>query len=249
MKKLMMNISAAIVAFMLVFIMYTTQKQDKVRVDAADIITTTEATTTTSEIETTTIEVKVSKVKVKCKKTMTVGDKQKVKVKKIKPVNATCKKIKIVNKSKKILTVKGKTIKAKKAGIGKIIVKSKDGAFRKVIKIKVYKPIPTFQGVELQYSGRYHITSNPLTPSMGVKYYNGQRETYYSQNILPGGGLKIPGRHVASDGTIRDKDGYIVVSCNYSFKSKYSKFMTSLGPAKVYDTGCAYGTVDIYCAW
>lgn len=74
---------------------------------------------------------------------------------------------------------------------------SKDGGFRKVIKIKIYKPIPSFQGVELQYNGRYHITSNPLTPSMGVKNYNGQRETYYSQRILPGGGLKIPGRHVA----------------------------------------------------
>ena len=248
MKKLMLNISAIIITIILTIVMYTFLKEDKVTVDAADIAT---MTTSKIEYETTTEKptVKVKKMKVKCKKTMTVGDKQKVKVNKIKPTNATCKKIRIINKSKKILTVKGKTITAKKAGKGKIIVMSKDGGFRKVIKIKIYKPIPSFQGVELQYNGRYHITSNPLTPSMGVKNYNGQRETYYSQRILPGGGLKIPGRHVANDGTIRDKDGYIVVSCNYSFKSKYPKFMTSLGPAKVYDTGCAYGTVDIYCNW
>ena len=84
---------------------------------------------------------------------------------------------------------------------------------------------------------------------MGVKYYKGRRETYYSQRVLPGGGLKIPGRHVADDGTIRDKDGYIVVSCDKGFKSYHSTFLTSLGPAKVYDTGCNYGTVDIYCNW
>lgn len=34
-------------------------------------------------------------MKVKCKKTMTVGDKQKVKVNKIKPTNATCKKLEL----------------------------------------------------------------------------------------------------------------------------------------------------------
>lgn len=51
-----------------------------------------------------------------------------------------------------------------------------------------------------------------LTPSKGVVYYNGHRETYYSQKVLPGGGLNIPGRHVASDGTIRDADGYICVA-------------------------------------
>jgi hypothetical protein len=30
---------------------------------------------------------------------------------------------------------------------------------------------------------------------------------------------------------------------------KGSVLMTSLGPAKVYDTGCAYGTVDLYVDW
>ena len=48
-------------------------------------------------------------------------------------------------------------------------------------------------------------------------YYNDHKETYYSQNVLPGEMLEIPGRHVAFDGTIRDEDGYICVACDYDY--------------------------------
>lgn len=252
MKKLILNILAFAISLLMVLGIYIYGRAEKINANAG-IIITTEATTTTSKIEyETTTEipvVKVEKMKVKYKKTMTVGNKQKVKISKIKPTNATCKKIKIVNKTKKILTVKGKTIKAKKAGTGKIIVKSKDGGFKKIIKIKVKNPTPTCQGVKLQYNASYHITSNPLTPSMGVKYFNGQRETYYSQRVLPGGGLKIPGRHIANDGTIRDKDGYIVVACHPSTYPKGSRIIISLGPAKVYDRCPTPGIIDIYVDW
>ena len=107
----------------------------------------------------------------------------------------------------------------------------------------------TYCGVILQYDKVYNITTNKLTKSRGVCRYNGHRETYYSQRVLPGGGLRIPGRHVANDGTIRDKDGYIVVAANPSFYSRGSRLMISLGPAKVYDCGCAYGTIDVYVNW
>lgn len=90
-------------------------------------------------------------------------------------------------------------------------------------------------------------SADPLTPSKGVVYYNGHRETYYSQNVLPGTGLDIPGRHVAEDGTVRDADNYICVAS--SDLSKGSVVETSLGTAKVYDSGCASGTVDIYTNW
>lgn len=86
-----------------------------------------------------------------------------------------------------------------------------------------------------------------LTASKGVVYYNGHRETYYSQNVLPGTGLDIPGRHVAEDGTVRDADNYICVAS--SDLAKGSVVETSLGTAKVYDSGCASGTVDIYTNW
>ena len=110
---------------------------------------------------------------------------------------------------------------------------------------------PTFQGVELQYSARYNITSARLSKSKGVTYYNGHKETYYSQRVLSGKGLRSlnnNGRHVADDGTVRDGDGYIAVACNYLPKG--STIMTSLGPGKVYDTGGMTGKwIDIYVNW
>lgn len=46
----------------------------------------------------------------------------------------------------------------------------------------------------------------------GVINWNGNRYTYYSQQVLPGGGLKIPGRHVNTGGFVSDGDGYIVLA-------------------------------------
>lgn len=103
--------------------------------------------------------------------------------------------------------------------------------------------------MKLEYSAFYTTSSSRLTPSRGALYYNGHKETYYSQRVLPGYGLNIPGRHVADDGTVRDGDGYIVVAANTSYMSKGTILLTSLGPAKVYDSGCAYGTIDIYVNW
>lgn len=93
----------------------------------------------------------------------------------------------------------------------------------------------------------YPTSGGALTPSKGVVYYNGHRETYYSQRVLPGYGLSIPGRHVASDGTIRDIDNYICVAS--SDLPKGTLVDTSLGMGKVYDSGCASGTIDIYTDW
>lgn len=96
------------------------------------------------------------------------------------------------------------------------------------------------------------ITSNnsggpKLTKSAGKIIYNGHIETWYSQRVLPGGGLNIPGRHVASDGTIRDKDNYICVASDTLPKG--STIMTSLGMGKVYDTGVGHSGIDIYTDW
>ena len=101
----------------------------------------------------------------------------------------------------------------------------------------------------LLYSELYTTSYARLTSSKGAQYYNGHKETYYSQRVLPGGSLYIPGRHVADDGTIRDGEGYIAVAANPSFMSKGTKLITSLGPAKVYDTGCSHGIIDIYVDW
>lgn len=98
-------------------------------------------------------------------------------------------------------------------------------------------------------SGGYNYPSGAgqLNPWVGVVYFNGHRETYYSQKVLPGGGLNIPGRHVAEDGTIRDENGYLcLASSDYP---KGTMVETSLGMGVVYDSGCASGTIDIYTDW
>ena len=100
--------------------------------------------------------------------------------------------------------------------------------------------------IEPQY---YSSSEGALNPYVGVVYYNGHKETYYSQRVLPGDGLNIPGRHVAGDGTIRDGEGYICVAADPSYLPYGSLIETSLGAGKVYDSGCDYGTIDIYTDW
>lgn len=123
------------------------------------------------------------------------------------------------------------------------------------VKVTAYNPVPTvsfgkYGKYELSKNKAYHVEgATRLTQSMGVTQFNGHRETYYSQRVLPGTALDIPGRHVAEDGTVRDKDGYICVASDYGFMGKHEVLLTSLGPAKVYDTGCAFGTIDLYVNW
>lgn len=94
-------------------------------------------------------------------------------------------------------------------------------------------------------------TGPRLTREGGVNTFDGHTETWYSQRVLPGTGLDIPGRHVANDGTIRDADDYIVVASDDLPKG--SLVETSLGTGKVYDTFGGYnegtGNVDIYTDW
>lgn len=86
-----------------------------------------------------------------------------------------------------------------------------------------------------------------LTPSGGVFHGPSGKETYYSQRVLPGNGLNIPGRHVAADGTVRDANGYIVIASDVLPKGSITQ--TSLGVGKVYDTGVGHAGVDIYTDW
>lgn len=108
------------------------------------------------------------------------------------------------------------------------------------VKIKIEEP---------KSKSNYISNSNTgvLTKSKGVNYFNGHRETWYSQKVLPGGGLNIPGRHVDDRGLICDGDGYICVASNDYTKGTIVE--TSLGTGKVYDCGCPSGTIDIYTNW
>lgn len=81
--------------------------------------------------------------------------------------------------------------------------------------------------------------------SMGVINWNNTRWTWYSQKVLAGGGLNISGRHVDENGFVCDGEGYICLSS--STLSKGTVIGTPFGKnGKVYDSGCAVGTIDVY---
>lgn len=77
---------------------------------------------------------------------------------------------------------------------------------------------------------------------MGVVYSNGYKYTYYSQSVLPGGGLNIPGRHV-NGGFVRDGNGYIVLAND---APKGTIIETPFGTGMVYDRGTYGSHIDVY---
>ena len=86
--------------------------------------------------------------------------------------------------------------------------------------------------------------------NLGVISWGGYQWTYYSELILPGNGLNIPGRHTTEDGYVCDGDGYIVLAADLNMLPRYSIVDTPFGrEGKVYDAGCAYGVLDVYVRW
>ena len=86
--------------------------------------------------------------------------------------------------------------------------------------------------------------------------YEPHKESFYSQRVLPWKDLIIPWRHVAEDGTIRDKDWFIVIASPVVKKGqvdpypKGTKIMTTLWPWKVYDKWwMTWKWFDIYTDW
>lgn len=78
----------------------------------------------------------------------------------------------------------------------------------------------------------------------GVINWGGYKFTYYSQSVLPGGGLSIPGRHVNADGYVCDGDGYIVLA---NSAPNGTVIATPFGaPGKVYDSGTTGNHFDVY---
>lgn len=82
----------------------------------------------------------------------------------------------------------------------------------------------------------------------GVIHWGGYKWTYYSQQVLPGNGLNIPGRHVSSSGYVCDGDGYIVLAAPSSWGNvKGTVYSTPFGaPGKVYDVNAGGDSLDVY---
>ena len=82
----------------------------------------------------------------------------------------------------------------------------------------------------------------------GVICHEGYRFTWYSERVLPGDGLVIPGRHADELGYICDEDGFICVASR-DFE-KGTEVDTPFGKkGKVYDWCAVSGTIDIYVNW
>ena len=90
-------------------------------------------------------------------------------------------------------------------------------------------------------SGYTHPFRSQGTVNDGTYNY-----TYYSQRVLPGGGLDIPGRHVDDDGFIRDENGNLCIAS--SNHAKGTEIDTPYGKGVVYDY-CPSDNLDIYTDW
>lgn len=95
------------------------------------------------------------------------------------------------------------------------------------------------------HSVSYVPSEGQLTKAGGVNYYNDKRETWYSSNKAYH--YRTSEWTAGDDGVYRDSDGYVVIAS--SDMPMGSTHETSLGMAKVYDTGCDAGTVDVYVNW
>ena len=84
--------------------------------------------------------------------------------------------------------------------------------------------------------------------TLGRVQYGEYTYTWYSQRVLPGGGLNIPGRHLNEHGLVADENEYVVLASDDFFKG--AVLNTPIGiKGKVYDTGSGVGNLDSYCDW
>lgn len=110
------------------------------------------------------------------------------------------------------------------------------------------KPDTTYGLTGTSYGDWMVAGGNTPLMTAGVQYSeDGTRYTWYSENVLPGGGLDIPGRHVGEGGFVMDGNGNLCVAS--SDHPIGTVLETPYGTAVVYDTGCDSGTVDMYTSW
>lgn len=83
----------------------------------------------------------------------------------------------------------------------------------------------------------------------GVINWNGYKFTYYSQSVLPGPGLAIPGRHVSGAGFVSDGAGNVVLAAGRGVPHGTTfSIPFGSGVGKVYDTcaSCSSNWLDVY---
>lgn len=107
-------------------------------------------------------------------------------------------------------------------------------------------------------SGRYNANLNGAWYSGGDFQFSGGSGyddgsgysfTWYSEKVLPGGGLNIPGRHVGDEGYVCDGDGNIVIASDDLPEGTVVDVPFGNGVGVVYDSGSGSGNLDVYVSW
>ncbi|MBQ3296612.1 hypothetical protein IJH01_00555 [Candidatus Saccharibacteria bacterium] len=107
-------------------------------------------------------------------------------------------------------------------------------------------------------SGYYNANLNDAWHSGGDFMFSGGYDyddgsgfsyTWYSENVLPGGELDIPGRHVDDEGYVVDGDSNICIASDDLPKGTVVDVPFGGGTAVVYDSGSGYGNLDVYVSW
>lgn len=78
---------------------------------------------------------------------------------------------------------------------------------------------------------------------------SGYSYTYYSEDVLPGGGLSIPGRHVGDEGYVMDGNGNLCLASDDLPYGTVVSIPFGSGTGVVYDCGSGYGNLDVYVSW
>ena len=84
--------------------------------------------------------------------------------------------------------------------------------------------------------------------TLGRVQYGEYTYTWYSQRVLPGGGLNIPGRHLNEHGLVADENEYVVIASDDLPHGTVVDTPVGI-QGIVYDEGSGNGNLDIYCDW
>lgn len=105
-----------------------------------------------------------------------------------------------------------------------------------------------------EYDGSYPsywMYSPEYFKENGVIEYNGYYFTYYSELVMPGEGLYIPGRWTDERGFVRDGNGNLCLASNTpDTMDRFSTVYTPWGLGVIYDYGTGNDAViDVYVGW
>ena len=100
----------------------------------------------------------------------------------------------------------------------------------------------TYEGPVVVYSPEYFERA-------GLIDFNGWTWSWYSERVLPGTGLDIPGRYTCHQGFVRDWEGYICLASDVLEHG--TVVWTPFGSyGKVYDCGVGNSDwIDVYVGW